>query len=77
MSKEDDEEYYPATTDRSHNVLIVTNSEGKKFAIRNIRQTFDGNKMNMIADIAGDLEAGDEYIKLLGENLVNGLEVMK
>lgn len=68
-----DDEYYPLTIDHSQDIEIRTNKQGKMFAIKNIRQEFNGNEMTLIAEIGGDQEAGQEYLKSLGKRLVEGI----
>lgn len=71
-TEESDECYYPLTIDHSKDVEIKTSEDGTKiFAIKNIRQEFKGDNMVLKADISGDKEEANKYLKRLGEMMVN------
>jgi len=54
---------------RQQDIEIRTTKDGRIFGIKNIRQEFDGNKMIMKADVAGDIKAGQEYLEYLTKRL--------
>jgi hypothetical protein len=71
---EDDCDYWIPNIDHSQDVEIRTNKEGKMFAIKNIRQEFEGNMMIFRADVSGDTDAANQYLKHLGELLLNSMK---
>ena len=50
---------------------IRTNSKGKIFGIKNIRQEIKDNLLIYRADVAGDKEAANEYLKTYANNIRN------
>jgi len=58
---------YPLTIDHSQDIQIHRDKNGNMFAIKNIRQEFEGNTMIFIADIAGNEKAAKDYLKALAE----------
>ena len=61
---------YDTTVDHSQDIEIRKTKEGKIFAIKNIRQEFEGNQMILKADISGDEEAANQYLKAMSEGMV-------
>lgn len=55
--------------ERSEYLEIRRTKDGRMFAIKNIRQEFEGNTITFKADIGGDLEAGNEYLKAMAEGI--------
>ncbi len=49
---------------------IRINKEGKLFAIKNIRQEIHGDKVTLIADIAGDEKAANQYLNDMANGLI-------
>lgn len=54
---------------------IRKTKDGRTFAIKNIRQEFEGKTVTYKADISGDLEAGNEYLKSMAEGISKSLDV--
>ena len=74
---------YTPTIDHSQDIEIHETKDGRIFGIKNIRQEIkrvgDNDVVTFIADMAGDMKAGQEYLKDYAEMirrlvLVNGLD---
>ena len=68
------EDSYAVTTDHSQDMEIHETKNGKVFAIKNIRQEFKDNQMILKADISGDKEAANQYLKAMSEGIINSLK---
>lgn len=55
------------------NIEIREDLEGNIFAIKNIRQEFNGNEVTFKADIGGNLEAGQRYLESLAKSIKNNI----
>ena len=64
---------YATKVDHSQDIEIHETKDGRIFGIKNLRQEFEGNQMIFIADLAGDIEAGKEYLEYLGNSLIRNL----
>ena len=69
-----EEDSYAVKIDHSQDVEIRKNKDGKMFAIKNIRQEFEGNQMILKADISGDKEAANQYLKFMCKGLVQRIK---
>ncbi len=63
------EKFRKLNTSAREDFEIRKTKDGRIFGIKNIRQEFEGNTVTYKADIAGDLEAGNEYLKSLAERI--------
>ena len=68
------EDSYAVTTDHSQDIEIRKTKNGKVFAIKNIRQEFKDNQMILKADISGDKDGANQYLKAMSERIVNSLK---
>ena len=68
------EDSYAVTTDHSQYGEIRKTKNGKIFVIKNIRQEFKDNQMILKADISGDKDGANQYLKAMSEGIVNSLK---
>ena len=66
----EDEQYYPASVDHSQDVTIHHTKDGEIFAIKNIRQEVEGDTLTFKADISGDEESANKYLKSLVDRII-------
>jgi hypothetical protein len=64
---------YAVSVDHSQDIEIRKTKDGRMFAIKNIRQEFEDDTMILKADIAGDLQAGNEYLEDLGKCIIKSV----
>ena len=66
---EDDDGYWTPIIDHSQDIEIRKTKDGKLFALKNIRQEFDGDKIIFKADMSGDVDGAMDYLTQLAERI--------